>query len=120
MRLSKLKNFAVFSKPGAVIALLWFLFIVIGSLTSSLWVPYDPYGQTVGSELQTPSLAHILGTDELGRDIFSRIMIAGAGTMVGSAITVIVAFGIGLPTAFLSARAGGKVEAFFSRFTELW
>ncbi len=119
MKLSKFKNIAIFSKPGAVIALVWFLFIVIGSLTASLWVPYDPYSQSVGSELQTPSFAHILGTDDLGRDIFSRIMIAGAGTLAGSAITVLVAFGIGLPTAFLSARAGGKVEAFFSRFTEV-
>ncbi len=119
MKISKLKNMAIFSKPGAVIALVWFLFIVIGSLTASFWVPYDPYSQSVGSELLTPSFAHILGTDDLGRDIFSRIMIAGAGTLAGSAITVLVAFGIGLPTAFLSARAGGKVEAFFSRFTEV-
>lgn len=106
-------------RPSAVIALGWILFIVIGSLTSSLWVPYDPYNQNVGSELLLPSFQHLLGTDDLGRDIFSRIMIAGAGTMVSAAITVVFAFGIGLPTAFLAAQAGGKVETFFSRFAEV-
>jgi len=116
---SKLKSLSFLKKPGAVIALVWFLFIVVGSLTAKLWVPYDAYKIVVGSELQTPSLAHILGTDELGRDIFSRLMVAGAGTIVGSAITVVVAFGIGLPTAFLAARAGGKTESFFSRFAEV-
>ncbi len=119
MSKAKMKIPSYLKRPGAIIALTWFLFIVIGSLTSPLWVPFDPYLPSTGSELQTPSLTHLLGTDDLGRDIFSRIMIAGAGTIIGSAITVLIAFGIGLPSAFIAAQAGGKVEQFFSRFAEI-
>lgn len=119
MSKQKRKMPAFLKRPGAVIALAWILFIVIGSLTSSLWVPFDPYVPNTGFELQTPSWTHLLGTDDLGRDIFSRIMIAGAGTFVGSAITVLISFGLGLPSAFIAAQAGGKVESFFSRFAEV-
>jgi peptide/nickel transport system permease protein len=119
MSKAKIKIPTYLKRPGAIIALAWFLFIVIGSLTSPLWVPFDPYLPSTGSELQTPSLTHLLGTDDLGRDIFSRIMIAGAGTIIGSAITVLIAFGVGLPSAFIAAQAGGKVEQFFSRFAEI-
>lgn len=119
MSKAKMKIPSYLKRPGAIIALAWFLFIVIGSLTSPLWVPFDPYLPSTGSELQTPSLTHLLGTDDLGRDIFSRIMIAGAGTIIGSAITVLIAFGVGLPSAFIAAQAGGKVEQFFSRFAEI-
>jgi peptide/nickel transport system permease protein len=119
MSKAKMKIPSYLKRPGAIIALTWFLFIVIGSLTSPLWVPFDPYLPSTGSELQTPSLTHLLGTDDLGRDIFSRIMIAGAGTIIGSAITVLIAFGVGLPSAFIAAQAGGKVEQFFSRFAEI-
>lgn len=119
MSKAKMKIPSYLKRPGAIIALAWFLFIVIGSLSSPLWVPFDPYLPSTGSELQTPSLTHLLGTDDLGRDIFSRIMIAGAGTIIGSAITVLIAFGVGLPSAFIAAQAGGKVEQFFSRFAEI-
>jgi peptide/nickel transport system permease protein len=106
-------------RPGAVLSILWLVFIIGGSLTAPLWVPFDIGAQNVGFELQLPSAQFILGTDDLGRDIFSRIMVAGAGTMVGATLTVLVAFGLGLPMAFTAAQYGGKVETFFSRLTEI-
>lgn len=106
-------------RPGALISLAWLAFIFIGSLTAPLWVPFDFAQQNTGFELLTPNSQFIFGTDDLGRDIFSRIMVAGAGTMVGAVITVLVAFAIGLPIAFIAAQYGGKVESFFSRFAEI-
>ena len=106
-------------RPGAVLSLIWLTFIIGGSLTAPLWIPFDIGAQNVGFELQLPSWQYILGTDDLGRDIFSRIMYAGAGTMVGAATTVVVAFGIGLPMAFIAAQRRGRVESFLSRFTEI-
>ena len=115
----KRKAPAFLKRPGAVLSILWLTFIIVGSLTAPLWIPYDIRTQAVGYELQLPSWQFILGTDDLGRDIFSRIMYAGAGTMVGAAITVLVAFGVGLPMAFIAAQRRGRVESFLSRFTEI-
>jgi peptide/nickel transport system permease protein len=114
-----MKRLISLRRPGAMIAFLWLTFIVVGSLTARLWVPFDPAEQFLGYELLGPTWPYILGTDELGRDVFSRIMVAGAGTMLGAFITVTVAFGIGLPLAFTAAQYGGRVEAFLSRFTEV-
>ena len=110
---------AFLKRPGAVLSILWLVFIIGGSLTAPIWVPFDIGAQNVGFELQLPSAQFILGTDELGRDIFSRIMVAGAGTFTGATLTVLVAFGLGLPMAFTSAQYRGRVESFFSRLTEI-
>ncbi len=69
--------------------------------------------------LAGPSASHWLGTDELGRDVLTRIA-AGSWISVGPALlAVVVAFGIGIPLALVAAEHGRWVERGFSRFAEL-
>src|SRR5260221_7513052 len=58
---------------GALIGIL-----ALTAATAALWTPYDPLGVNLRARLQPPSALHLLGTDEFGRDVLSRIM-AGAG-----------------------------------------
>ena len=53
--------------------------IALAAIFAPLAAPYDPYAQTLTDRLQAPSAAHILGTDELGRDVFSRIIYGVVG-----------------------------------------
>ncbi|MGN7236100.1 ABC transporter permease, partial [Micrococcus luteus] len=69
--------------------------------------------------LSGPTAAHWLGTDELGRDILSRIFAAAAGTLGTSLITVIVGVGLGTVLAMLAAGAGERTETVISRVTEI-
>lgn len=81
---------------------MWFaLFIMIVLLTSSLlapWIaPYDPIAQDLANKLQGPSWAHPLGTDNLGRDVLSRLIWGGRNAFTGVAICIGVAMGLGIP-----------------------
>jgi peptide/nickel transport system permease protein len=104
---------------GGVLSAAWLVFLLLASVTASWWLPYPVDAQDPAHTLAGPSASHWLGTDELGRDVLSRIA-AGAWISVGPAmLAVVVAFGIGIPLALLAAEHGRWVEHGFSRFAEL-
>jgi peptide/nickel transport system permease protein len=102
-------------RPGALLSLGWLVLLVVASVTSPLWEPYNPLTQSVTDSLQMPSFKHLLGTDELGRDLFSRLMTSSSFSLYSSMYTVVVAFGIGLPLALWAAEKRGRVESVVSR-----
>lgn len=70
----------------------------------------DPYAQSFADTLQGPSAAHWFGTDQLGRDMFSRIL-TGARTSLGIGVSgVAFAFVVGVPIGILAAYRGGRVD----------
>lgn len=116
--LTKASRYRLFASPGAVAGLLWLAALVVASLTAPLWLPFKTEDQDFTAVLSGPTAAHWLGTDELGRDILSRIFAAAAGTLGTSLITVIV--GVGLGTLLAMAAAGAeRTEAVISRITEV-
>ena len=109
----------VLRSPLGILGFLWLLFIIVASLTTSVWLPYPTDFQDLGSTLQTPSAAHWLGTDELGRDLLSRIFAAGAGSLFTSILAALVAVGVAMPLALWAASAGERVENVINRITEI-
>jgi peptide/nickel transport system permease protein len=104
---------------GGVMSAAWLVFLLLASVTASWWLPYPVDAQDPAHTLAGPSSSHWLGTDELGRDVLSRIA-AGSWISVGPALlAVVVAFGIGIPLALAAAEHGRWVEHGFSRFAEL-
>jgi len=71
----------IFRSPTAAISLLWLVGLLVASLTSPLWLRYGPLEQDLTAVLQGPSLAHYLGTDELGRDLLSRLVTAAVNQL---------------------------------------
>ena len=97
--------------------------IVIGliliALTASLIAPHNP--NTVTSQiLQAPSLAHLGGTDELGRDIFSRILYGARIDLQVGVIVVAVAILIGSSLGLISGYVGGLVDGLIMRITDVF
>jgi len=90
--------------PAALLSIIWLVGLVVASLTGPAWLPYGPLEQDLGAVLQGPSAAHLLGTDELGRDIFSRLITAAASTMLFALITPIVAVAVAIPLTLWAAR----------------
>ncbi len=117
--LTRFSRHRLFGSPGAVAGLVWLGALVAASLTAPLWLPYKTEDQDFTAVLSGPTAAHWLGTDELGRDILSRIFAAAAGTLGTSLITVIVGVGLGTVLALLAAGAGERTEAVISRVTEI-
>ena len=73
--------------------------------------PYDPTRANLGVALQGPSLAHLLGTDHLGRDILSRIIHGGQTSLLMGVVAVGIAMAIGLPI--------GLVAGYYGKFWDL-
>src|SRR6478609_7162137 len=106
-------------KPGGIFGAAWLLLLVVLAFTAPLWRPYGVDEQDLANRLALPSAAHWLGTDKVGRDLLSRIFTAAAEPILGSLVTVLVAFAIGIPLALLAAEHGPRVERVTSRSTEL-
>ncbi|MEZ3159588.1 ABC transporter permease [Microbacterium sp. BWT-B31] len=102
-------------QPGLLLASLVILVVLLWALFPAPFAPYDPLHAIPGDALLAPSLAHPFGTDELGRDVFSRV-VAGTGL---SLLTTIVAVGIGLVGGCLigtfSGYVGGRVDGVIMR-----
>jgi peptide/nickel transport system permease protein len=109
----------ILRRPGALLSVLWLVFLVVASFTAPLWRPYEVSQQDLAHRLESPSAAHWLGTDPNGRDLLSRIFSAGAQPLLASSLTVLVAFGIGVPLALIAAERGPRVERVISRLTEV-
>jgi len=88
--------------------------IIVMTLMSPWISPYDPSKIRVGAPLLPPSLEFLLGTDDLGRDMFSRVL-SGGGIMLQVAIlSVFVCIMIGVPLGLFSSYTGGSVDKFVS------
>jgi len=100
------------------------LFIVLAMIVAALfapWIaPFDPEENNFDTMLLAPSMTHLLGTDEFGRDIFSRIVWGARTAML---IGFICAFGAsfgGLVVGVTSAYFGGKVDIFVQRIVDVF
>jgi peptide/nickel transport system permease protein len=104
--------------PMSMIALGWLLLVAVLGLLAGLLSPYDPNEQSVGPVFATPSGDHWLGTDDLGRDLFSR-MIAGAGLAMRFSLTVIaVVLVIAVPLGLIAGYLGGRTDNVIMRFMD--
>ena len=117
--ITRLSRHRLFASPGALAGLVWLAVLVIASLTAPLWLPFKTEDQDFTAVLSGPTTAHWLGTDELGRDILSRIFAAAAGTLGTSMLTVVVGVGLGTILAIAAAGAGERAEGVISRVTEI-
>ena len=108
----------VLRSPAAVLSIIWLVGLVLASLTSPLWLRYGPLEQDLSAVLQGPSWAHLLGTDELGRDLLSRIVTAAAPTLLIAVITPIVAVLVTVPITLWAARYA-RAEGVVNRVSEI-
>ncbi|MFN4155786.1 MAG: ABC transporter permease [Paracoccaceae bacterium] len=84
------------------------------------WItPYDPLASNVSIALQPPSAAHLFGTDQLGRDILSRLIVATRLDLSIAASAVIISFAIGALIGALCGYAGGLLDKIVGRFVDV-
>jgi peptide/nickel transport system permease protein len=89
------------------------------AILADLIAPYNPYGR-VSLPFQPPSGRHWLGTDDLGRDIFSQMIYSSRLSLIIGFISALVATVIGTMLGILSGYYGGKVDEILMRLTDLW
>ena len=102
----------------AALSLAFLLALWLLALTAPLIAPYPITAQDVDNTLAGPSAQHLLGTDDLGRDVFSRMVHGAAATLYASALAVRIAVLLGLPVGLLAGYLGGWVDDGISRFID--
>ncbi|KAB2792800.1 ABC transporter permease [Brucella anthropi] len=108
------------ANPLAMIGLFIIVAFVVLSLAAPLLAPYDPSVQDLGNRLSAPTAAHLFGTDELGRDILSRILYGGRVTLGMVIAVVILVAPIGLFIGCIAGYFGGIVDTALMRVTDVF
>lgn len=96
-----------------------FLAIIVLLIIAPWISPYDPAKQNLRLRLNAPSSLYWLGTDHLGRDVLSRLLIGGRFTVTIAAITVILSVAIGTFVGIISGRSRGIVDEVLMRIVDL-
>ena len=102
----------------AAFSLAFLLALLLLALTAPLIAPYPVTAQDVDNTLAGPSAQHLLGTDDLGRDVFSRMVHGAAATLYASSLAVGIAVLLGLPVGLLAGYLGGWVDDAISRLID--
>ncbi|MEN3284568.1 MAG: peptide/nickel transport system permease protein [Solirubrobacteraceae bacterium] len=105
-------------RPGGVIAVAVLLLLVGSAVFAPLFVPSSPTEIGVGAPLQGPSAAHLFGTDELGRDLFSRTMYGGRLALRITVVATLIALVAGTAWGACAAIARGWVDDVLMRIVD--
>ena len=111
---------ALMRHPLAVAGLVIVLLLVLVAALAPLLAPYAPSTQHLADRLQGPSAQHWLGTDELGRDILSRLLFGARITLGIVALVTAIAAPIGLVIGCMAGYGGGWIDAALMRVTDVF
>lgn len=100
---------------GVIICLFWIIMAIIAPFVA----PYDPVVQDLTLRLKAPSAAHIFGTDNFGRDIFSRVIYGGRYSLLAGCLTVVIAGCIGTIYGAIAGYVGGAADNVMMRLSEM-
>jgi len=122
---TRFKNFMsiLISNRAALVGLIIIMIIVIVAILESIFgklmLPYDPYTGELSNSLQSPSAAHFFGTDEQGRDIFSRVIDGTKISLRVGIISVAIALSIGTVVGSACGYFGGKLDMLLMRIMDI-
>lgn len=108
------------------LSVIGFVYLVIVACLA-LWAPWvAPYPEDAldavnfEKQLMPPSLEHLMGTDEAGRDVLSRLLYGARISLSMAAVVLAIAFSIGVPLGILAGYYGGKIEQIIMRITDVF
>lgn len=103
----------------AIAGTIFILLLFIIALFAPLIAPYSPYKTDFLITLQGPSSEHLLGTDDLGRDVLSRLIYGARISLVIGFISVAIGLAVGVPVGAVSGYYGGKIDIFVQRLVDI-
>ncbi|MFG1225785.1 ABC transporter permease [Xanthobacter wiegelii] len=111
-------RYVISDNPVTGIAFGMFLVLVVCATIGPFIVPYDPLASDTAAALQPPSAAHWFGTDNLGRDIFSRVVVASRLDMAIAIFSVALVFAVGGVAGIASGFFGGWTDRIIGRISD--
>jgi peptide/nickel transport system permease protein len=108
----------LYRRPGFGLAVLYMTLLILIGVFASVVAPYDPIKQDYISVLAPFSSAHWLGTDDIGRDVLSRLIWGARPTLIGVVIAIATASLIGIPWGLVAGYTGGWLDLALMRFAD--
>jgi peptide/nickel transport system permease protein len=105
-------------RKGAVAGLIVLGLFVLLAVFASLIAPYDPAAQSWTAVRKAPTALHWFGTDEVGRDVFTRVIYGARASLLAGVISVTIALTVGVPLGLVAGYLGGWIDALISRMTD--
>lgn len=107
------------SNPVAIFAVAYLIIVIIACLLAPL-SPYDPNALDIANKFRSPSWEHWFGTDNFGRDYFTRALYGGRVSLTVGFAAMFVTICIGTTIGIFSGYIGGKVDMLLMRFTDIF
>ncbi|WP_223590429.1 ABC transporter permease [Neobacillus bataviensis] len=99
----------------AFVSLIYLVILVLVAVFARYIVPFDPEAQDLNQVMIAPNGSHWFGTDELGRDIFTRLLLGSQAAIQAGLIAILIPLFIGVPLGIISGYLGGIVDDLFMR-----
>jgi len=106
-------------RPGLTLALLVLAVALLAALAPSLLAPGDPYAAAPADRLQAPGAGHPFGTDQLGRDLYTRVVHGSALSLSAAGLAVVFGLAVGSLLGLLGGFVGGLVDAALMRVVDV-
>lgn len=117
-RWEKVKRFMRTNKL-ATASLFFIVFIILVAIFAPVFAPYDPYAQNTENGLMPPSFEHWLGTDELGRDVLSRIIYGARISLIIGLVPTSLSMMLGILLGLMAGYLGKWVDNIIMRFADI-
>lgn len=105
-------------RRAALVALAVIVLLILAAIFAPLLSPHDPIKQSWTLVRKPPSWAHWFGTDEVGRDVLTRILYGARASLSAGVISVGIALAVGVPLGLAAGYLGGWTDALLSRLTD--
>ena len=105
-------------RRGAMLGLVIVLIFIVLAVFAPLIAPYDPVATSWSAVRVAPSADYWFGTDEIGRDVLSRVIWGARASLLAGLVSVCISMSLGVPIGLLAAYVGGWTDGLISRFTD--
>ncbi|MTK13953.1 MAG: ABC transporter permease [Clostridiaceae bacterium] len=105
-------------KRGYIMWIALFCIIVIASILAPVLAPHNAFNVDLGKTLEQPNSTYIMGTDDMGRDVFSRILYGGRVSLSVGIFSVIISTVIGIIYGGISGYCGGSIDSAMMRLLD--
>ncbi|GAA4538736.1 ABC transporter permease [Amycolatopsis samaneae] len=109
----------VLRRPGLVVAVVVLVLALLAAVAPALFTGYDPITGVPAEKLRGPSLAHLFGTDETGRDVFARVVHGASLSLRATVIAVLVALVSGSALGLVAGFRGGVLDTVVMRIVDV-
>jgi peptide/nickel transport system permease protein len=105
-------------RKAALVGLGFIAFFLLIAVAAPWIAPYDPLATSWGAIRKAPSAAYLFGTDDIGRDVLSRVVWGARASLLAGVVSVCISLSFGVPIGLLAGYAGGWTDALISRMTD--